>query len=208
MLGINEGTSLATKLRHGAPIQTYRVTGKLGKATEDNFEGSRVTNRSAYRHVTAGKLQALVASLQATYQRQMFDMSGLDMQSQAAYELASKGLIRPKNTNDMVIYAIKTTEFTGKTFTLEVQSMNAMESVLANLVLDIAVQLRSVARCTQIRCTRYGYFSFEDSLLRSHWNLQNVLQSMHECEKIWKKYPHMVSDASPNPVGYDNDLSN
>lgn len=195
-------------LRNGAPIQTYRVTGKFGKATEDNFQGSRVTNRSAYRHVTAGKLQALVASLQATYQRQMFEMSGLDMQSQAAYELACKGLIRPKNAKEMVIYGIRNTEFTGKTFTLEVQSMNAIESVLANLVLDIAAQLRSVACCTQIRCTRYGYFSYEDSLLRNHWNLQNVLQSMHECEKIWKKYPHMMGDASSTPVGYENDLPN
>lgn len=195
-------------LRNGAPIQTYRITGKFGKATEDNFQGSRVTNRSAYRHVTAGKLQALVASLQATYQRQMFEMSGLDMQSQAAYELASKGLIRPKNAKEMVIYGIKSIEFTGKTFTLEVQSMNAIESVLANLVLEIAAQLRSVACCTQIRCTRFGYFSYEDSLLRSHWNLQNVLQSMHECEKIWKKYPHMMGDGSASPVGYENDLPN
>lgn len=195
-------------LRHGAPIQTYCVTGKFGKATEDNFQGSRVTNRSSYKHVTVGKLQALVASLQATYQRQMFEMSGLDLQSQAAYELACKGLIRPQKAKDMVIYGIRNTEFTGKTFTIEVQSMNAMESVLANLVLDIAIQLRTVACCTQIRCTRYGYFSYEDSLLRNHWNLQNVLQSMHECEKIWKKYPQMIGESSPTPVGYENDLPN
>lgn len=193
------------KLRHGAPIQTYRVTGKFGKATEDNFQGSHVTNRASYKHVTVGKLQALVASLQATYQRQMFDMSGLDMQSQAAYELACKGLIRPQKAKDMVIYGIRSTEFTGKTFTIEVQSMNAMESALANLVLDIALQLRTVARCTQIRCTRYGYFSYEDSLLRSHWNLQNVIQSMHECERIWKQHPNMIDDSSAAPVGHEND---
>lgn len=208
-MGINKGTLFSYRLRHGAPIQTYRITGKFGKATEDNFKGSRVTNRSSYGHVKIGKLQALVASLQATYQRQMFEMSGLDIQSQAAYELACKGLIRPQNIKDMVIYGIRTTEFTGRTFTIEVQSMNAMESMLANLVLDIAVQLRTVACCTQIRCTRYGYFSFEDSLLRSHWNLQNVLRSMHECEKIWNRYPNMVGkQQSASPVGYENDLPN
>lgn len=205
VLGVNKGTKFSHVLRHGAPIQTYHITGKFGKATEDNFQGSRVTNRSTYRHVTAGKLQALVASLQSTYQRQMFEMSGLDIQSQAAYELACKGLIRPQNRTDMVIYGMRTIEFTGKTFTIEVQSMNAKESMLANLVLDIAVQLRTVARCTQIRCTRYGYFSYQDSLLRSHWNLQNVLQSMHECQKVWKKYPSMVSEEVSTPVGYEHD---
>lgn len=208
VLGINKGTAFSYLLKNGAPIQTYRITGKFGKATEDNFQGSRITNRATYGHVTPGKLQALVASLQATYQRQMFDMSGLDIQSQAAYELACKGLIRPKNTKDTVIYGIRTTEFTGKTFTIEVQSINAQEKVLANLVLDIAVQMRTVACCTQIRCTRYGYFSFEDSLLRNHWNLQSALRSMHECEKIWKKYPDMVSEEVATPVGYENRLPN
>lgn len=207
-MGINKGTEFSYVLRNGAPIQTYCVTGKFGKATEDNFHGSRITNRSSYKHVTVGKLQALVASLQATYQRQMFEMSGLDIQSQAAYELACKGLIRPQNTKDMVIYGIRNIEFTGKTFTIEVKSMNAVEDVLANLVLDIAVQLRTVAHCIQIRRTRYGYFSYKDSLLRNHWNLQNVLQSMHECEKIWKKYPTMVGETSATPVGYENDLPN
>lgn len=207
-MGINKGTRFSYQLRNGAPIQTFRITGKFGKATENNFQGSRITNRSSYRHVKVGKLQALVASLQATYQRQMFEMSGLDIQSQAAYELACKGLIRPKDTKDMVIYSMRTIEFTGKTFTIEVQSMNAVEEVLANLVIDIAIQLRTVACCTQIRCTRYGYFSYEDSLLRNHWNLQNVLTSMHQCEKIWNKYPNMVSNESTTPVGYDNDLPN
>lgn len=207
VLGVNRATKFALMLQNGAPIQTYHVTGKFGKATQDNFQGSRITNRSTYRHVTLGKLQALVASLQATYQRQMFDMSGLDIQSQAAYELACKGLIRPQNPKDMVIYGMRTTEFTGRTFTIEVQSMNAMEDQLANLVLNIAAQLRTVACCTQIRCTRYGHFSFEDSLLRSHWNLQNVLKSMHECEKIWKKYPSMCREDSATPVGYEDDVA-
>lgn len=207
-MGVNKGVKSSYILRNGAPIQTYHITGKFGKATEDNFQGSRITNRSTYRHVTPGKLQALVASLQATYQRQMFEMSGLDIQSQAAYELACKGLIRPQNVKDMVIYGMRTIEFTGRTFTIEVQSMNAIEAMLANLVLDIAAQLRTVACCSQIRCTRYGYFSFQDSLLRSHWNLQNVLRSMHECEKIWKKYPSMVSPDVSTPVGYENDLPN
>lgn len=182
------------------------MTGKFGKATESNFHGDRVTLRGGYKHVTKGKLQALLSSMQATYQKQMYEMSGLDIQSQAAYELACKGLIRPQSTKNTVIYGIRNTEFTGRTFTIEVQTMNSMENMLASLVLDIAIQLRTVAHCTKIRCTRYGYFTFEDSLLRSHWNLQNVLKSMNECQLIWNKYPEMISKEISSPVGYEEDL--
>lgn len=206
VLGINRGVSLAFRLRNGAPIQTFHVTGKFGKQTETNFQGDRITNRAGHKHVTKGKLQALVSSLQAVYQKQMFETSGLDIQSQAAYELASKGLIRPQNTKNTVIYGIRNIGFTDKTFTIEVQTMNASEKMLANLVAEIAIQLRTVAHCIKIRCTRFGYFSFEDSLLRSHWNLQNVLRSMHECQKIWHDHPNMVSEEVSTPVGYEADV--
>lgn len=206
VLGINKGTKFALSLRQGAPIQTFHVTGKFGKATESNFYGDRITARGSYKHVTKGKLQSLVSSMQATYQKQMYEMSGLDIQSQEAYEHASKGLIRPKDTRHTVIYGLRNIEFTGKTFTIEVQSMNATEKMLANLVIDIALELRTVAHCSKIRCTRYGYFSFEDSLLRNHWNLQNVLQSMHECQKIWNENPSMIDQEIASPVGYEDDL--
>lgn len=206
VLGVNSGIKFSNYLRNGAPIQTFEVTGKFGKATETNFQGSHVTNRGSYKHVTKGKLQALISSLQTSFQKQMYDMCGLDIQSQEAYELACKGLIRPVNTKNTVIYGIRNTEFTGRTFTIEVQAMNASEDFLSSLILDIAVQLRTVAHCTKMRCTRYGYFSFEQSLLRSHWNLQNVLSSMHECQQIWKAHPDMVSEEITSPVGYMEDL--
>lgn len=208
VLGLNKGVKFAKYLRNGAPIQTFHVTGKFGKSTESNFHGDRIVNKACFKHVSSGKIQSLLSSLQATYQKQMYDMSGLDIQSQDAYELACKGLIRPKNTKSPVIYGLRNIEFTGNTFTMEVQSMNASEVLLAELVFNIALQLRTVAHCTKIRCTRYGYFTYEDSLLRSHWNLQNVLESMHECQRIWNEHPDMVSEEVTSPVGYENDVKN
>lgn len=206
VIGVNKGVKFAHLLKNGAPIQTFQVTGKFGKSTRSNFPGDLVTMRSTYKHVTSGKIEAIVSSMQANYQRQMFDTCGVDIQSQEAYELACKGLIRPENTKHTVIYGIRNIEFTGKTFTIEVQSMNINQSILADLILKIAVQLRTVATCTKIRCTRYGYFSYEDSLLRSQWNLQEVLNNMHKCQEIWTKYPSMVRDDIATPVGYEEEL--
>lgn len=206
VLGVNKGLQFANYLKNGAPIQTFHVTGKFGKTTNSGFQGDHITMRASYRHVTEAKIQALLSSLQATYQKQMFEMSGVDVQSQAAYELACKGLIRPQNTKHVVIYGIRNIEYTRRTFTMEVQAMNATEDILANLVLEIALQLHTVAYCTKIRCTRFGYFSFEDSVLRSHWNLQNVLKSMHECQKIWNEHPSMVGADVSMPVGHEDDF--
>lgn len=177
------------------------MTGKFGSATETNFGGSKVLTRATHDHVTLGKLQALLSSMQATHQRQMFAMSGIEMQTQEAYDLACKGLIRPKDTQSPVIYGIRQIGPMGKTFTIEVQTMNATEEFLSNLVYDIAIHLRTMAHCMKIRCTRYGYFTYKQSLLRSQWNLQNVLQSMHECQVIWTEHPSMVRKDVSTPSG-------
>lgn len=188
-------------MRHGSTIQTYEVVGRFGTATETCFGGGKVLARATYGHVTAGKVQALVASMQATYQRQMFALSGIDIQSQTAYELACKGLIRPKEISMPMIYGIRATGHVRKTFTLEVHAMNANEEYLSRMINTMGIQLKTAAHCQKIRCTRVGFFTYEDSLLRSHWNLQNVIQNMHECQKIWNEHPSMVDQGVSTPVG-------
>lgn len=48
----------------------------------------------------------------------MFRICGLDMQSQAAYELAIQGLMRPVDNHIPMVYTIKCVDFTSPEFTL------------------------------------------------------------------------------------------
>lgn len=48
----------------------------------------------------------------------LFRLSGLDIQSQAAYDLAVKGPIRPADPNVPMIYTIKCINFEPPNFTL------------------------------------------------------------------------------------------
>ena len=48
----------------------------------------------------------------------MYRICGLDMQSQAAYELAVQGLVRPADNNIPMIYSIKCVDFKSPEFTL------------------------------------------------------------------------------------------
>lgn len=148
---------------------------------------------------------SLLASMQASHQRQMFEMCGVDIQSQAAYELACKGPIRPMNKNNPLIYGIKCIEFNRPEFTLEIHAMNTSEEYLCNLIAEIGLQMRSMAHCTKLRCTRYGYFTFEDSLLRGKWRAQNMLHNMELCRKRVSEHPSMLTDEVSTPVGHLND---
>lgn len=47
-----------------------------------------------------------------------YRMSGVDLQSDTAYELAKQGLIRPANSKIPIIYGIKCVEFDAPNFTI------------------------------------------------------------------------------------------
>ena len=96
----------------------YHITGKFGRSTESHFNDSPVTARASHDHITQNKLNNLVSSLQATHQKKMYEMCGVDLQSQAAYDLAVKGTIRPMVTNIPLIYGLRCIDFWNPYFTI------------------------------------------------------------------------------------------
>lgn len=170
----------------------FHVTGRLGVSTEDNFSQSRVIARSTFGHIFADKIAALVASIQASHQKKMFDLCGVDPHSQAAYELAVGGLIRPVNNQLPLVYGIKCIYFERPAFTLEVHAINEDEKYLAQLVQEIGLQLHSVAHCTSIRCVRHGHFDVGSSVLRAHWTLQGICDNMRVNRELLREHPSML----------------
>ena len=60
-----------------------------------------------------------MATVQASYQREMYKHFGLDIQSQEAFELACKGLLRPMSpVTPPQIYSIRCIEFDRPFFKL------------------------------------------------------------------------------------------
>lgn len=119
VLGINRvGIKTAYMLRENRPVKVYHVTGKFGMATESHFPQSPVTIRASYDHITLNKLCSYLASLQASHQKKMYEMCGVDLQSQAAFELAAQGLIRPGEKDVPVIYSLRCIEYKKPYFTI------------------------------------------------------------------------------------------
>ena len=192
VFGINKGLRQSMRIQRNRPVRAYHVTGRLGIATENYLPDTRVTLKANYRHVSADRVSALASSLQASHQRKMFELCGVDLQSQAAYEIACKGLIRPANKSQPVVYGIKLIDFQKPNFTLEIHAINESEEYLATLINEMGIELRTVAHCTALRCIRHGKFNIESSLLRHGWNLAGVIKNMREQKEILEQYPFLL----------------
>lgn len=188
-MGINGGNKSASALAEGHPVRVYRVTGFFGKATENHFADSRVTVRHSFDHIYEEKINRLLSSMESSHQKKMFELAGVALDSQAAFELASQGPLRPAETTMPLVYSIKLVELRKPFFTIEIHCINESEDYLGLLVHEIAVDMKSVAHCTAIRCIRYGHFTVEDSVLRQNWNLQTLLNSMSLCNRIVQANP-------------------
>lgn len=184
------------RIRNNRALRVYHVTGELGISTENNFKESLIISRAYYKHIWPDKMTAVLSSMQASHQKKMFEMCGVGIQSEAAFEIAKRGLIRPTDNRIPVLYGMKCIRFNRPEFVVEVHAINEGEKYLGQLIQEIGLQLHSVAHCTGIRCIRHGHFPVEDSLLRGQWNLQNILSNMAMCRQIIETHPNTVHQKS------------
>ncbi|KAL3276936.1 hypothetical protein HHI36_012302 [Cryptolaemus montrouzieri] len=187
LLGIRDATKTAKYIRENYPIRTYRVSGILGSATDTAFKDGKVVERTTWKHIKYIHVESVISSMQAAHQRKMFEICGVDMHSQLAYDLATKGPIRPANSKIPVIYGIKCVHFESPNFTVEIHCINENEQYLKILIHEIGMKVKSSAHCTSIQCIRHSCFTLDDTLLRKHWTLQEVITNMEHCHRVMKE---------------------
>ncbi|XP_053697034.1 pseudouridylate synthase TRUB2, mitochondrial [Sabethes cyaneus] len=207
VIGINKGISMAQRIQENRPLRVYRITGFLGKATESHFERSRVIAKATVKHIGSDKIGRLLAAMQASHQKKMFELCGIDIQSQAAYDMAVKGTIRPADNTQPMIYGIKLVEFRRPFFTIEIHAINETEAYIGILIHEIGLGLKSVAHCVGIRCIRHGHFDLEHSLLRNNWNLQSILASMAHTNQLIKQHPEILNQSISHLTNLDPNQS-
>ncbi|XP_053988896.1 pseudouridylate synthase TRUB2, mitochondrial [Hylaeus volcanicus] len=203
--GINAGNKLIKKLRNANMTRCYKVKGLLGQATNNYFHTGKIIEKSTYAHVKRGHIDNICSSMQSSHQRKMFELCGVDIQSQAAYDLAVQGLLRPADSNIPMVYTIKCIDFSPPEFTLEIVCINEYDMYLKTIIHEVGLQLHSTATCTQIYCGREGLFTVESALLKKHWTLSNILNNIQMCRKIINENPHLINQDSPTLVDGSTD---
>nr|CAG4644169.1 EOG090X0AGI [Lepidurus arcticus] len=197
VMGINKGNRWIQELKAGSHLSVYHIGMQLGVATDTHFHDGKVVEKATYVHINPTKLGRFLSSIEASHRRKMFDYLGVSPQSQTAYEMAAKGLIRPATNGPTLVYRVQCIAFAPPQITLEVSCINEDEQFLASMVHELGLQLKSVASCNQLRCIRYGYFDLSNALLKKHWTLEQVLSNVSLCNETVRRNGGL-SPASPN----------
>lgn len=166
-------------------VKAYHLRGKLGLVTDNMFsDGAVLYDQVKYQFIRPDHMDKVLSSMQAHYQRRMFELAGVRIGSQEAYELATQGPIRPAILEEPVVYGLKCVHFQPPDFTIEIHCIGEYEKFLIRLIYDVGQKLRSAATCTGVQCVRLAQFRLEHSLLRKHWRLGNVIENIAENERL------------------------
>ena len=109
LVTVNDLTT--NELLHEAMMpKKYLLDLILGKATDNSFSHGKVVERSSYAHLKNRPqiLDKTIAQTCNAHQRDAFKQAGVNLQSQEAYEMAVKGLVKPlkEQTGCAIIYGI------------------------------------------------------------------------------------------------------
>lgn len=73
VFGINDGSKLAHAIYKNKSTRAYHITGKFGEATDNYFMNGKVVERATYHRIRRSNIDSLLASMQASHQRKMFE---------------------------------------------------------------------------------------------------------------------------------------
>ncbi|CAL8143679.1 unnamed protein product [Orchesella dallaii] len=194
LFGINKGRRDAERIFHSRWLRTYLVSGKFGIATSTGFHTGRVVEKATYHTIHRAMFERLLASTQSAHQRLSYLATGVPLESERAYELASQGLVRPAEKSAPVIYSIKCVDFKLPDFTLEIKAINEDSGYIQKLVHELGLKLHSVATCTKLQITNVGPFGINDALLFKHWNVENVINNLNNSKQVLSNFNLEVRD--------------
>ena len=180
----------------------------MGKSTNDFTSEGKVLEKSTFKHLTKSRLDKYLNQLEGASRTLMFKTIGVPLGSQAAYEIASKGMIRPSNRNTMpLIYSLKCVHFDPPHFTLEIHVINENILYLKQLAHYIGLNIKTNACVSSIRCTRYGPFTIDEALLEKHWLAEHIINNIYDCRPLCSFKNLYPSSANLLPASFD-DLNN
>ncbi|BES93030.1 TruB family pseudouridylate synthase (N terminal domain) [Nesidiocoris tenuis] len=187
ILGVNKGTKKAFVIREQSPLRTYRLKCALGYETDNLFATGKVIGEVRYKHVKQHAMEKHLSIVQASHQRIAYESNGVDPASQEAYELAVRGLVRPRDSKIPIIYGAKLISFNPPDFTIELSCINEYEDYLFAQVHTLGHRLNSTATCTAIQCVHHSFFKLEDALLMKHWTLEEVVANIANNNRLLRK---------------------
>ena len=131
-------------------------------------------------------MDKVLANIRSNHQRDAFKQAGVNLQSQKAYEMAVKGLVRPmkEHVGYTLIYGLNCILFEPPHLTLKVTCINESPIYLAEFSAELGLKMRTNAVLNSLQLVKYGPYSTENSLLLKHVDLENVVHNMVQNHEV------------------------
>nr|XP_002130921.1 mitochondrial mRNA pseudouridine synthase Trub2-like [Ciona intestinalis]XP_004226081.1 mitochondrial mRNA pseudouridine synthase Trub2-like [Ciona intestinalis] len=188
VIGVKKkGEKQLKRLKYMKLSSTYRAFGQFGLTSMSHSPKTRILERSTWDHLSSDKINRVLMAMQGAHRNAMLRDSGLELSSHKAYELASKGLLRPMEGNEPVIVDLKLSSLNLPHFSLEVTCLNDTCGFIRKLVHEVAAELRSSAICTKLQRQRVSVFSHDNkhTLLSHQMNVNNFINSIHHYKEAF-----------------------
>lgn len=186
VIGVGQANKMLEVFYSSPVTRDYTLEGEFGMATDDFSDTGRIIERTTFDHITEEKLERILAVIQGGHQKALIMYSGVDLQSQEAYELAVRGKLHPDGKSPPILIGLRCIRFQPPHFTLEVRCVNETQRFLRKLVHEVGLELLSTAVCTGVRRTRDGPFGLQEALTRHHWtapDIQLAIRAHHNVVK-------------------------
>ena len=193
---------ITNEMLHDAMLpKQYVLDLTLGKATDNSFCHGKVLERSTFAHLKNRPqiLEKAMAQICSAHQRDAFKQAGVNLQSQEAYDMAVKGLVRPvkEQAGCAIIYRMECVHFQPPKVKLKVTCINESPIYLAELSAELGLKLRTNAVLDRLQLVSYGPFATQDSILSKSMSLQQVLNNISDNHSKLLVLKQMVNQQNP-----------
>ncbi|XP_048110054.1 mitochondrial mRNA pseudouridine synthase TRUB2 [Alosa alosa] len=195
VLGVGQANRALAEFYSSPVTRDYTLEGEFGMATDDFSYTGRIIERTTFDHITLEKLEKILAMIQGGHQKALITYSGVDLQSQEAYELAVHGMLQPHSKSPPILTGLRCIHFQPPHFTLEAQCVNETQRYLRKLIHEVGLELRSSAVCRGVRRIRDGPFGLQEALTRQHWTASDIRRGIKVHRSMLKAFSK-VSDST------------
>jgi len=202
VIGLNDhGVRQAQILKRAKFLTTYHVKGEFGRATRTGWVDGKTAKCQGYKHLQKKSwlLEQMLVNISSSNQARAWNVAGVGLETEEAYEIACQGAVRPKELNETLVYNISLKQCKLPHFLMEVQCIEGPndqdQTYLVRLIEEIAIKCRTVAHVSQISCAALGPWTKDQTLLHKQLTLQNVLNNISDNRKIYREFiakPHGI----------------
>jgi len=186
VMGVN-ATMFANKINAARMLRTFRVKVEFGKSTDTGYKDGKVIERVSNPYLQRYQVERALSSIQSSHQKAAFVMNaelGHSLQTQAAYEAAVRGPIRPQRPligedgEDLFVYGLRCVAYGHPDLEFEFNAFVESGNEVVQLVAELGRKLKAGAVVQQIRCIRYGHFDLSHALVERQVGLESVIENI------------------------------